>query len=178
MSQGTCPRPKLSDFATCPPPPSTRSYSHLRTPFEAPPESRTRKILSTIGTLSVYIWEFVLATTAFTYTSKVVGQRTIFALWACVPALWFFHHAPWYAIWTWYGFATTAATDLRWKLPVPRTVMFFYLCALMVVMIVWHAFWSTREVSMYLFLFVTVAVPLEPMFDFVVEKIQTPLKSG
>jgi len=57
-------------------------------------------------------------------------------------------------------------------------VMFFYLSALMVVMILWYFFWNSREISIYVVLFLAVAVPLEPAMDFFYEAILRPFRDA
>jgi hypothetical protein len=175
---GTCSLPQLGDFQTCPSPSSTLSQLLPRNPPGVPPQSRIRRILSTVGILSVYLWKFVLVSVTFSSIAKVAGARYVFALWACVPSIWFFEHAPWYLVWTWYGFASTATADLRWNIPVPRTLIFWYLCALSAVILAWQAFKNSREVWFYSVLFLAVAVPLEPAFDFITSKIPMPNTNG
>jgi hypothetical protein len=134
--------------------------------------------MSTIGTITFYFLKFSLFSGTLTVVSKVAGARYTFALWACVPAIWFFQHAPWYVTWAWYGLSTTAAADLRWNIPVPRMVIFFYLAALAAIMVGWQYFKNSREVSGYTLLFLAVAVPLEPAFDFIDSVMQSLTKSG
>jgi hypothetical protein len=57
-------------------------------------------------------------------------------------------------------------------------LIFFYLCALGAVILAWQAFKNSREVWFYSVLFLAVAVPLEPAFDFIISKIPTPNTNG
>lgn len=145
------------------------------------PPSKTQRVLFTIGTICVCIWEFLFVYITFSSIATATNARYVFAIWACVPSIWFFKHAPWYLVWTWYCLATTATADLRWTLPVPRTLLFFYLCVLSSVTLVFHIFRSNSEIPLYLVLFIIVAVPLEPAFDYVLEfvpKIPIPDTEG
>ncbi|KAH7346918.1 hypothetical protein BKA66DRAFT_554673 [Pyrenochaeta sp. MPI-SDFR-AT-0127] len=174
ITAGACPLPYLRDFQTCP-----AAVSAL---FKAKPEklpgalsqSRVRRILSTAGSLSEYLWKFVLASIAFSLFARVASARYVFALWACIPSIWFFNHAPWYLIWIWYGLSTAATADLRWNIPVPRTIIFIYLCVFSIIFTAWQAFKNSWELQLYWVLFLAVAVPLEPAFDFLVSKIPMP----
>ncbi len=168
---GTCSLSQLEDFQTCPSSSSTLSQIQPRNLPGVPPQSRTWRIMSTVGIFSVYVWKLAIFLIPSTYIIKAAGPRYVFALWASIPSIWFLKHAPSYVVWVWYLLSSAATADLRFSIPLPRSWIFFYLCGLSAIVIVWQIVKSSREISFYMVLFFAVVVPLEPAFEFIISQI-------
>jgi hypothetical protein len=116
--------------------------------------------------------KFVFFVTGAATATQVLGPHIFFILWGTFPWIWFLSYANGHYVLIWYLLASTAAYELEFKKPIPRTLIFLWLLAVSCLTGTWHLLKTNREISLYVLLTVAIVVPLDPALDFLLNAIQ------